>query len=736
MTLYPSQDSFVRGEVSPRLHARASLDLYRSGLAVCRNFITLPHGGIRKRSGTYLVNATKDTIDDVRLIEFVFSAEQAYCLEIGNQYLRIHAYGAYLGIEVATPWTSAEVADIQYVQSADVMWLVHPNYYPRKLTRLDATTWTVSVMDLVDGPFATANLDETIVASVGAVSGDTTITTTFGIFNASDVGRLFRIEMESYTNIQPWEPGGVLAEMSEEIGGKRVRYDGNVYVCVSTGATAAANGWRFGSTPPTHLRGTEPDGPNKYDATLEANVGVQWEYLHSGFGVAKITAFTSSTAVDVEILSRFPEEVVADGGYVWSFGAFAPGRHATAVALYEERLVLSNKLSVYASKTGDFSSFQIGEKDDDAMEFLLAANQANDIVWLADADGMLAIGTIGGVRGLSGSGVDEALTPSSFKNRANPTPRCANLRPIKTGQAFLYVTSSRRAIAEMVQANAGRFDAVEASQISEHILKEGNGVRDLAYQEVPDPIAWMVTNSGELVGFTYQRDQDVRGFHRHSTDGTFESVCVTPGQNGADDVWVVVRRTVNGVVKRFVEILQPAFEYQQAGDAFCVDCGLTYEGAATTTVTGLSHLNGSTVSALADGTPYEGLPVSGDSVTLPVAASKIHVGLPYVAEAETLELDVGAKDGSLLGRKKRVTEVILSLLETDFSGLEVSSPTRRRWETVKTETLAGAVLGLQTDNVRAPMDDSWQGKGRIRIRHSGPTPCTIRAAVPAFDFEP
>lgn len=736
MTLYPSQDSLVRGEISPRLHSRASLDLYRSGLAVCRNFMTLPHGGIRKRGGTYLANPTKTTTDTVRLIEFVFSAQQAYCLELGNQYLRIFAYGAYLNIEVVTPWLSAELADIQYVQSADVMWLVHPNYYPRKLTRVDATTWTLTTMEFTDGPFEPANLNEAVVATIGAISGSTTITTSSAVFSADDVGRLFRIEMESYTGIQPWEPGGVLVENGEEVGGTRVRYDGNVYVAGYGGTTASGNGWRFGATPPTHLKGSEPDGPNKYDAAIDATVGMVWTYLHSGFGVARITGYTSPTQVSVQVIARFPEEVVADGGYRWSFGAFAPGQHATAVTIFEERLTFANKLSVYASRTGDFSSFRVGEADDDGLEFLLAANQANDIVWLEDGDGLLAIGTIGGVRALSGSGIDEALTPSSFKNRASPTPRCSSLRPLKTGQAFLYVTSSRRAIVEMVQASAGRFDAVEASQISEHILKEGQGVRDLAYQEVPDPIAWMVTNTGELVGFTYQRDQEVRGFHRHSTQGTFESVCVTPGQSGSDDVWVVVRRTINGVVKRFVEILQPAFEYGQAEDAFCVDCGLTYDDDPVSTLGGLSHLNGATVSVLADGKAYEGLTVSGNSITLPVAASKIHVGLPYTAEAVTLELDVGARDGSLLGRKKRVTEVILSLLETDFSGLLVSSPTRNRWERVKLETVSVSEPGLQTDNVRAPIDDSWQGKGRIRIQHSGPTPCTVRALVPAFDHEP
>jgi hypothetical protein len=727
VTIFPVQDGFTRGEISPRLHSRASLDLYRAGLSACRNLITLPHGGIRKRGGTYFVNEAKYPDAITRLIDFRFSESQAYCLEFGHLYCRIYANGGYI-TEIATPWPQGDLFGLQYTQSADVMWIVHPSHAPRRLTRRSATSWTVDVVEFTDGPFEAANLDEALTVYASAISGPITLTANTNIFSPSDVGRLFRIEMESYRAIQPWEPYG-------RIGDSRVcRYDGNVYQ-IGNGPSDR----RFGGTPPTHTRGTEQDGPMTDDPSYDDVVGVTLTYLHSGFGVARITGFVNVAQVNAVVLTNFPAQVVGAGNaeYLYSFGAFSPGGYPVATTIYEERLMFASKLSVFGSKIGDFSSFRIGEKDDDALEFLLAANEANDILWLADADGYLAIGTTGGVRGLAGSGVDEALTPTSFKNRSSSTMRCSGIRPLSTGMAFLYVAGGQTAIAEMMLNSGGRFEGVEASQISEHIPKQGGGVKDAAYQANHDQIAWFVLASGEMMGFTYQRDQEVRGFHRHLTG--VQSVCVTPNGTGPDDVWMVVRRVVNGQVKQFIEILQQPFEYADKANAFAVDCGLTYRGSPTFAVTGMSHLNGERVDMLADGVKHRNLLVQNGAVGIPnnQSASVVHVGLPTQAYAETLELDVGGRDGSIIGRRKRITKVILSLLETDLSGLRVESLKRGGWEVAKNPSHAvqDNTMQLYTGNMEVMIDDSWEGQGRIRITHEGPGPCTIRSIVPAFDSE-
>jgi len=186
--------------------------------------------------------------------------------------------------------------------------------------------------------------------------------------------------------------------------------------------------------------------------------------------------------------------------------------------------------------------------------------------------------------------------------------------------------------------------------------------------------------------------------------------------------------------------MQTPFEYDQLEDAFQVDCGLTYSGAAVNVVSGLGHLNGQLVDVLAGAKVFRGLPVASGQVTLPggATAAKWQVGLPFQSEADTLELDVGGQDGSIVGRRKKVAKVILSLLDTDVSGLEVQSFIRGRWEPVRMPSIVApdGKAKLFTGNVEVPIDDSWEGQGRVRIRHVNPTPCTIRAFTPVFDAEP
>ncbi len=821
VALYPAQDALVRGELSPRLHARASLELYRAGLAKCENFVTLPHGGARKRGGTYFAGETKNSAKKSRLIPFIFSSEQAYALEVGDLYLRVYAYGARVGtVEVVTPWPEADIWRLQFIQSADVMWIVHPSYLPRTLTRTGHTSWTLAEFVFNDGPYLPINVTGTRLtpASRGSVtpimSSNTTPSGTASNSAAgSSAWQVFDGEGATFDfftlNTGTWTymfPGGttkvadaywIQARDINNIAGRSPAqwkfegYDGTNWIVLDS--RTGENGWAGGerryfeflnevayegyrlvvaatdsldnnltiaelaihekatTQTPFNLTASGTAGINDGAGFVAGDVGRSIRLLGSDneWRWARIIAYTSSTVVTIQLYGH----ALPDTNPItnWRMSAFPSGEYVDSVALFEERLAFSKRFSVYASKTGKFDDFATGEADDDALEFVNAGGgQANDIVWLADADGFLLVATTGGIRALSGSGIDEALTPSSFKNRRSRTFGCAKSRPVDAGSSFLYITNSRMMIAELTQNAQGRFTSDDIGQISEHIPKKG--VVELAFQTDPDPLLWFPLDNGELGGFTHQPSQEVRGMHRHRLGGVFsstswgvvESACVTPGQDGVDDVWLLVKRTINGSTRRYIEVMQAPFEYDAIEDAFQVDCGLTYTGSATGTLSGLSHLEGQTVDVLATlagaTRVYRGLTVSGGSVTLPGGATttKAHVGLPESSEAETLELDIGGRDGSRLGRRKKVKEVILSLLETDVSGLEVQSLVRGEWEAVSipSTTAPGANKTLFTGNVSVRIDDSWEGQGRIRLRHVNPTPCTIRAIVPVFDGEP
>ncbi|MER9407364.1 hypothetical protein NKI36_25360 [Mesorhizobium caraganae] len=625
--LYPIQDVFTRGEISPRLHARASLDFYRAALAKCENFVTLPHGGIRKRGGSYFVGEVKSSAKKTRAIPFIFSSEQAYCLEFGDLYIRVYAYGARVGtVEVASPYLEADLFDLAYVQSADQMWITHKNYPPKVLTRTAHTTWTLTDFEFLDGPYDDINTTSTTLtpADTGHLTPDMTSNTTPS-GTASDGGSSASawaiFDRDKTQNILISSGGDGYVRFRNAGGAQRVvdaywvtaanqatrafdyataweiqgSNDGTNWVTLDTRTGEA--GWGNGETRFYEFTnanayeyhqfvfsgGGGDDASNTYlaeiafhiaasnqtpfDLTASSAVGTNggagFQPTDVGRAVrllgadglwrwAKITSRTSTTVVKIILYGHaLPNTNPVTR---WRLGTFVPGKYVEAGSLYEERLAFSRRFSVYASATGDFDNFALGEKDDDALEFIQAGGgQANDIVWIADSDGALLIGTSGGIRALSGSGIDEALTPSSFKNRRSRTFGCARIRPVDAGQSFLYVTRSRKSIAELTQTSTSKFTSDDIGQISEHIPKQG--VVELAFQTDPDPMLWFPLENGELGGYTHQPSQEVRGMHRHRFGGSFagsewsivESAVVTPGQNGVDDIWLIVKRTIGGV---------------------------------------------------------------------------------------------------------------------------------------------------------------------------------------------
>ncbi|WP_398469654.1 hypothetical protein [Tardiphaga sp.] len=754
MTVFPTQDSFVRGEISPRLHARASLDLYRSALAKCENFITLPHGGLRKRGGSYFAGESKGSNSE-RPIPFIFSETQAYMLWFGEKYFRVYAYGGPVMnglsvVEVATPYTYADVVDLQFDQSGDVLYLTHQNYAPRKITRSTNTSWSISPVNNNDGPFGFQNANETVKMYASATSGTVTLTADSAVFTSDMVGQLVKIQVETFGTWKPWEAGGYLNSSSGN--GFFRRHNGNVYVSTAPGLVTGKV--QMGGTPPTHLKGEEWDGGSELAEQFDGsttdygvNYGVKWRYVHSGYGIARVLSVGGGgLTATADVLETFPAELIGAGNksYRWSTGGFGGSEgYPRSVTIFEERLCYGQKYSVYGSKTFDFNSFRSGANDDDAVSFKLAG--ANDITWLQESDGFLLVGTIAGVRTLSGGGNNEPLTPSKFKNRGSPTKRCSSIPPVKAGSTFVYVGFDRKSVVEMAfSLEKNGYSTTPVSIISEHIPKQG--ISSICYQSETDPIFWLGLDNGELGGLTYEADQNVRGWHRHKIGGRWgnydhgviEWVASTPGQSGADDVWILVRRTINGFTRRYIEVLRSPFEYGDVTDAFMVDCGLTYEGVPKANFSGLSHLEGEPVVALADGKVVKGLVVHAGEVVLPWPASKIHIGLPYSAVAETLELDVGGRDGSVMGRRKRVNSLILSVLES--ANIYVKSATRSTFEGQKagrnTIVPPTNVVSLFTGNLdEVRLDDSWEGQGRIRIEAPDPVPATIRAIIPGFDSE-
>ena len=237
----------------------------------------------------------------------------------------------------------------------------------------------------------------------------------------------------------------------------------------------------------------------------------------------------------------------------------------------------------------------------------------------------------------------------------------------------------------------------------------------------------MVSSSGILLGLTYVPEQQIGAWHWHDTDGAFESVCVVA--EGAEDVlYAIVRRTINGVQKRYVERMRP--RASTLTDSFFVDAGLTYRGSPTTSLTGLGHLEGKTVSILADGAVHRQLVVTGGAITLDVAASTVHVGLPIVADIQTLPLAL-QMEAAGQGTKKNVNKVFLRVAKS--SGIS-AGPTFDNLVPAKIRTTEpyGSPPALQTRLIEVANRAAWTDDAQVCIRQSDPLPLTITALI--LDF--
>jgi hypothetical protein len=260
----------------------------------------------------------------------------------------------------------------------------------------------------------------------------------------------------------------------------------------------------------------------------------------------------------------------------------------------------------------------------------------------------------------------------------------------------------------------------------------------MAYQQEPNSILWMVRNDGQLIGFTYQRDQQVTAWHRHIFGGVFgsgnavcESVSVIPTDDNEYQVYVIIKRTINSVTRRYVEYLNN-FDFDETDDTTFnfLDSQLNYDGSATTTISGLDHLEGQSVSILANGATHPDKTVSSGSITLDRSSTKVKVGLSYTSLLQTMRLDAGSQDGTSQGRTKRIFDVTIRMFES--IGVEVG-PDLSNMERIPFRSSADAMdsgLGVFTGDKEVEFRGNYETDGFVFVRQTQPLPLTILSLYP------
>ena len=413
----------------------------------------------------------------------------------------------------------------------------------------------------------------------------------------------------------------------------------------------------------------------------------------------------------------------------------------SCVSFFEQRLVFAgtnnNPQTLWFSKSGDYENFTTGSNADDAMIYTIASNQVNRVRYLK-AQRTLIVGTSGGEFTVSADGTDAAITPTNIAIKRQSSYGSANIDAQVAGNATLFLQKAKRKIRELsYNFDTDGYVAPDLTILNDIVTK--SGINEMVYQQEPDSILWCVRDDGVLAGLTYQRSENVVAWHRHIFGGSFgsgdavcESAATISGTLTEDELWVIVKRTINGATKRYVECFANFdFDETDATDFRFLDSHLTYSGSATTTLSGLAHLEGQTVSVLADGATHADKVVSSGSITLDRSAEKAVVGLAYDSVLQTMRVEGGAAEGTSQGKTKRISKVVLRLFET--VGAKVG-PSLTELETIPFRTtsslLSNPVETLLAGDKEIEFRDDYNTDGFIFVKQDQPLPLSVLAIYP------
>lgn len=709
--------SFSGGELSPEMVGMIGDSKYRSGLERARNFICKPTGPAENRAGTEFVREVKTSSKRTRLIPFTYSTTQTMVIEIGEGYFRFHTQGATLlagspaaynnatgyvkgdlvthsgtryyciaattgntppnatywyalpasGVyEIPNPYVEAHLFDIHYVQSADVLTLVHPSYAPRELRRVGATNWQLSTIS-----FAAP------IAAPGAP------TVTCSGHTADKYDYVYVVTAIAADGV------------SESVASSSGTDAGNL---LETGGIAT-------------IAWSSVSGASRYNV-----------YKQQGGLYGYIGQTTGTSIIDDNIspdLSKTPP--------IYETVFNSSDNYPAAVSYIEQRRAFggtNNALQTFwltRSGTESDMSYGLPVRDDDRIKYRIAAREANTIRHIVPLSEPLILTSSAEWRIAALD--SEALTPSSVFPKTQSYVGASNVQPVIVNNTLIYGAARGGHVRELAYNwQAGGFSTGDLCLRAAHLF-DNLEIVDMAYGKAPIPIVWFVSSNGYLLSLTYVPEQQIGAWSWHDTTvGEFES-CAVVAEGNEDRLYVVVKREIDGADVRYVERLASR-QFVDQEYAFFVDCGLTYDSTATDTISGLDHLEGEEVSILADGAVHPRRTVTGGEITLDVEASVVQIGLPIEADFQTLPLaqQIDAAYGQ--GRTKNVNRVYLRVYRSSgiFVGPDADNLTEAK---IRTTEPYGSPPALQSREIEVDVMPSWTDSGQVFVRQSDPLPVTI-----------
>ena len=823
--------SFTAGEMSDSMQGRTDFAKYFSAASRIENFVVLPHGPITRRPGTYFVSEVKTSANKTRLIPFTFSTEQTYILEFGNQYIRFYKDNGQItsggsAFEISSPYTTTQLSDLKFAQSADIMYLTHESHPVKKLSRTGHTSWTLTNCSFTDGPYLDSNTTSTTVTPSGT-SGNITITASSSIFVSTDVDRLINFS-NGNAKITAFSSGtSVSATVNKN-------FDN----------TNAVENWKLGAFSTTtgfprcvsfFEQRLVFAGTSTQPQTMFFSKSGDYENMTGGTNDNDAMVYTIASnqvnAIQAMKATRTLIVMTTGGEYAVSSGASQDAITPTNINIRKQSNYGS--AGVDALSIGNATIFLQRAKrkirelaynfDTDgytAPDLTILADHISvggftdmayqqepySIVWAVRSDGQLAGLTYNRLEnvvawhrhifgGKSDTGKTVKQQKISFTANSTNVSTSNNTitltgHGLSTGDQVYYfagsniiggLSNSKVYFVIAVDANTIKlatstsnasggtaisltsapgsnttqfiYQGVNINNnilfISNHGFKTGDHI---FYENSGTAISGLVKNTKYFVEKI--DDNQIQLFSdelrasiidltsAHSSEQTdkilthakVESVATIDGDSDEDQVYVIINRYINGATKRYVEYFTP-FEFNKDLTAFhYLDSGLTYTGGETSTLSGLSHLEGEIVNIIGEGSVQNAKTVSSGSINLDVAIEEAQVGLLYSSDLQTMRLDEGFTETT---QTKTVRVFDLSVRFQDTVGASVG-PTPDNLTVIDFRD-SGASMDLPvplfTGDKQIEFDTGHGVEGLIYVKQPQALPMTILGIYPRLETE-
>lgn len=675
-----------------------------------------------------------------------FSARTAYISYINS--VAVEAAGA---MELITTYALADLPNIRFDQSGDVIFIACRGQQQRRLERRSNGSWSFVIYDPEDGPFRADNLTPTTLTS-NATTGEVTITASRGVFTASNVDSLYRIESvgqfvtASIGGADQWSDsimvtgfGAAEREFDVVITGT---WSGTVTLQRSIGVEDA---WLEADTYTSNTTTSIDDDLD--DQTVYYRIGIDTGDYTSGTalvslsfnrgsitGIVRILGYTNPTSVSAQVLKPLGGITASQ---VWAEGAWS-GRRGwpSAVALFEGRLWWAGMDRIWGSVSDGYESFDDTIEGDSApISRSIGSGPVETLEWLLPLQRLLAGGQ-GAEFSMRSSSLDEPLTPTNFSIKPASTQGSAGVAAQRIDGLGVFVQRGGAKVYELSSGGSETYydyGAVDLTQLAPDLCSVG--IVSLAIQRQPDTRVHCVLSDGSVAINVFDKVEEVRCWVKfdQSTDDVVQAV-VLPSTGMEDHVYYQVKIGSSYYLAKWaLESECQGGQLNKQADMF-----VEYTGGAISSLTGMTHLNGRTVVIWADGIDRGTAVASAGAVALGGSYTNVVAGMGYTAQYKSMKLAYADGEFSSLVQRKRITQVGVIARNMHYQGLKFgpdfstldSLPLIHEEATTAANTIHAE---FDTDMIEFPGE--WSTDSRLCLQAAAPRPCTLLAAVIAIDTE-